>query len=344
MVCELNKPLLAYNTFGVEARADAFISYTSEDDLREALAVCRRRFPHLPLLHIGGGSNLLFLADYHGVVLYSCIRGVELLGEEGGDVLVRVGSGVTHDDWVALAVAEGWHGMENLSLIPGQVGASAVQNIGAYGVEAADVIHSVRGVSLQTGEAREWTNAECRYAYRSSVFKGALRGQYAITYVTFRLSRTFSPRLDYGGLRATLDASGTAPGSCTAAQLRDIIIGVRRAKLPDPAVTGNAGSFFMNPVVDADTFGRLRSEYPSMPYYDAGPGLYKVPAGWLIEKCGWKGRQLGRAAVHSRQALVLVNGGGATGHDILALCEAVRADVRATFGIDLRPEVNIIGN
>lgn len=343
MICEYGKSLLAHNTFGVEAVADVFVTYSSEDDLRDALAMCRSRFPQLPVMHIGGGSNLLFIADYHGVVLSSAIRGVEVLGDDGGDVLVRAGAAVVHDDLVSQAVAAGWYGMENLSLIPGQVGASAVQNIGAYGAEAADVIESVRGISLQTGESREWTNAECRYGYRSSVFKGGLRGQYAITYVTYRLHRTFSPQLDYGGLRATMAAAGVSPDACTAARVRELVMDVRRQKLPDPAVTGNAGSFFMNPVVDADTFGRLAAACPSVPHYDAGPGRYKVPAGWLIEQCGWKGRSLGRAAVHPRQALVLVNGGGATGRDILALCDAVRADVRRTFGIDLQPEVNIIG-
>lgn len=335
--------LLPYNTFGIQAQARVLVSYDSAQELRQALDLYRSAYAGQPLLHIGSGSNLLFLSDYPGMVLHSRVGGVELLEDDGDCVLVRVGAGVEHDAWVAQAVASGWHGLENLSLIPGQVGASAVQNIGAYGVEAQSVIERVEGVSLATGESRAWTCAQCQYGYRSSVFKGALRGQYAITHVTYRLHRTFVPHLDYGALRSTLQAQGIDAHRVTAGQLRQTIIAVRQSKLPDPKVQGNAGSFFMNPVVSRQEWERLHAEYPSAPHYEVDESHVKVPAGWLIEQAGWKGRALGPAAVHDRQALVLVNRGGATGADILALCDAVRADVRSRFGIDLHPEVNFIG-
>ena len=335
--------LLPYNTFGIQAQARVLVSYDSAQELRQALDLYRTDYAGLPLLHIGAGSNLLFLADYPGMVLHSRVGGVELLEDDGDSVLVRVGAGMEHDAWVAQAVASGWHGLENLSLIPGQVGASAVQNIGAYGVEAQSVIERVEGVSLATGEPCAWTCAQCQYGYRSSVFKGELRGQYAITHVTYRLHHTFVPRLDYGALRSTLQAQGIDAHRVTAAQLRQTIIAVRQSKLPDPRVQGNAGSFFMNPVVSRQEWEHLHAEYPGAPHYEVDESHVKVPAGWLIEQAGWKGRALGPAAVHDRQALVLVNRGGATGADILALCDAVRADVRSRFGIDLHPEVNFIG-
>ena len=221
---------------------------------------------------------------------------------------------------------------------------SAVQNIGAYGVEVKDVIESVEGVSLLTGEKEIWDVTQCRYGYRTSIFKTLLRGQYAITYVTFRLHRTFCPHLNYGTLRETLLSHAILPQQVTPEQMRQVIIDVRREKLPDPKIQGNAGSFFMNPVIGMEEWNRIRLAYPQAPHYEAGPSQVKVPAGWLIEQAGWKGKSLGRAAVHDRQALVLVNKGGATGADILALCEAIRADVRSLFGIDLHPEVNFIGD
>ncbi|MCI7775919.1 MAG: UDP-N-acetylmuramate dehydrogenase [Prevotellaceae bacterium] len=343
MMISENSSLLPYNTFGIQALARVLVTYDSADELRQALSLYRSQYAGMPLLHIGAGSNLLFLNDYPGMVLHSQVGGVTLLGSEGDDVLVRVGAGLEHDAWVSQAVANGWHGLENLSLIPGQVGASAVQNIGAYGVEARDVIECVEGVELATGRSCTWTNEQCGYGYRASVFKTTLRGQYAITHVTYRLHRTFVPRLDYGALRSTLQSHGIDAGQVTAEQLRQVIIEVRRAKLPDPRIQGNAGSFFMNPVVCRREWDRIRDQYPNAPHYDVDDGHVKVPAGWLIEQCGWKGRALGPAAVHDKQALVLVNRGGATGADIMALCDAVRADVKKRFGISLHPEVNFIG-
>lgn len=332
--------LLRHNTFGMNVHTDMFIEYDSIADLQETLQDIRHNHPDMPVLHIGGGSNLLFLEDYRGIVLHSDIRGFELTGRGEDYADVRVGAGETWDDWVAYSLEQNWFGLENLSAIPGEVGASAVQNMGAYGAEAKDFITQVECVDLRTGECRLFDAPDCKYAYRQSNFKSRWKGRYAVTYVTFRLSTSFTPRLDYGGIRQALDSRGiTVP---TAMDVRNVITEVRHAKLPDPALYGNAGSFFVNPVVWRDTFESLRAQYPDIPHYDIDAGRVKIPAGWLIEQCGWKGRSLGPAAVHDRQALVLVNKGGATGRDIVALSDTVRTDVKARFGIDIYPEVNFI--
>lgn len=318
------------NTFAVSAKATQYVEYNSVSDLRQLIPALQGK----RVLHIGGGSNLLFTTDFDGIVLHSRILGIEQVETSAGSVLVRVGAGIRWDDFVAEALRRGWYGAENLSLIPGEVGASAVQNIGAYGIEAKDLIERVECIDLCTGEQRTFTNAECHYAYRSSVFKHELRGRYAVTHVLYRLSCTFEPHLDYGNLRTHLQ------GEVTADEVRNCIIKIRREKLPDPDVMGNAGSFFVNPVVDRAKFEMLRQTFPTMPFYEVQNGI-KIPAGWLIEQCGWKGRKLGPAAVHDRQALVLVNLGGATGADILRLSDAVCADVKQKFDIDIHPEVNI---
>ena len=318
------------NTFAVSAKATQYVEYDSVSDLRQLIPALQGK----RVLHIGGGSNLLFTTDFDGIVLHSRIQGIEQVETSAGSVLVRVGAGIRWDDFVAEALRRGWYGAENLSLIPGEVGASAVQNVGAYGIEAKDLIERVECIDLCTGEQRTFTNAECHYAYRSSVFKHELCGRYAVTHVLYRLSCTFEPHLDYGNLRTHLQ------GEVTADEVRNCIIKIRREKLPDPDVMGNAGSFFVNPVVDRAKFEMLRQTFPTMPFYEVQNGI-KIPAGWLIEQCGWKGRKLGPAAVHDRQALVLVNLGGATGADILRLSDAVCADVKQKFDIDIHPEVNI---
>ena len=331
------------NTFGIDAEARALITYDSEQALRDALTLIREQYAGLPLLHIGSGSNLLFISYYNGVVLKSNIKGIRLLSETEDEALVEVGSGEICDDFIAYAIRQGWYGMENLSLIPGQIGAAAVQNIGAYGVEACDVIEEVRGISLQDGTEHAWKCDECRYGYRRSTFKEELWGKFAITRVTFRLSKHFVPKLQYGGLVKAVESCPLAEGMEGALQLRQVIIDIRRAKLPDPKEQGNAGSFFKNPIVSKEKAGQLLSQYPAMPHYPAEEEKVKLAAGWLIEQAGWKGRSLGPAAVHDRQALVLVNKGGATGKDIQRLCEAVKTDVADKFSINLEPEVNFIG-
>ena len=332
------------NTFGIDVECRKLFIYDSEDMLRKALPAIKDTYADLPMLHIGCGSNLLFLNDYNGIVLKSNIKGIHLLKETDDEVLVEVGSGEICDDFIAQAIRRGWYGMENLSLIPGQIGAAAVQNIGAYGVEVCDVIEEVHGICLADGTEHTWKRDECRYGYRRSIFKEELWGKYAITSVNFRLSKHFEPRLQYGGLIRAIEQAGLSKQTLTAEQLRQVIIDIRRAKLPDPKEQGNAGSFFKNPVVAKEIADRLLADNPTMPHYPAEGGRVKLAAGWLIEQAGWKGRSLGPAAVHDRQALVLVNKGGATGHDILKLCEAVQKDVSKRFGIELEPEVNFIAS
>ncbi len=332
------------NTFGLAATADHYFEYATVGALQQFIARRRAEGKRTPLFHMGGGSNLLFAGHYAGTVLHSRIAGITVTAEEGDDVYVRVGAGVEWDAWVQYAIDSRWHGLENLSAIPGEVGASAVQNIGAYGVEACDAIIYVDTVDLHTGEVRHFTAAECRYAYRDSIFKQELRGRYAVTHVHFRLSHSFRPQLSYGGLRAALQERGLDEVNLRPSELRHTIMGLRAAKLPDPRVLGNAGSFFKNPVVDRQQIDHIRSKAgQEPPCYDVDAAHVKVPAAWLIEQCGWKGRALGPAAVYDRQALVLINLGHATGSDILRLCRAIQADVRSRFGIAIEPEVNIVG-
>ena len=332
-----NYSLLAYNTFGIDVCASRFVEYDSVDELRRFLT--EDSGLHEPLLHIGGGSNLLFTADYQGVVLHSAIGGIEKVQETDDWVEVRIGAGVVWDDFVAYAVGHQWYGAENLSIIPGEVGSSAVQNIGAYGVEAKDLIVAVDTLAVADGTYRLFSNADCGYAYRKSIFKGELKGKYIVTHVTYRLSKVPVFHLDYGNIRAELEKEGC---EVTLENLRRIIIRIREEKLPDPAVIGNAGSFFMNPIIPESQFVQLQQKYADIPHYPAGEGLVKVPAGWMIDRCGWKGRSLGRAGVHDKQALVLVNRGGATADEIVFLAHEIMRSVEEKFGIRINPEVNFI--
>ena len=324
--------LLNHNTFGMNVRAKRYVEYSSEEELQALIPTLEGK-----TLHIGGGSNLLFKGDFDGTVLHSAIRGITVVDESSEEVWVRVGAGEVWDDFVAWAVAQGYGGVENLSLIPGEVGASAVQNIGAYGVEVKDVIEQVEVVNLRCGEKHTLMNAACNYAYRQSIFKQEFKGKYAITYVTYRLQKHPQLKLEYGNIQAVLGDKE----NLSIQDVRQAIIDIRNAKLPDPKVLGNAGSFFMNPVVSREKFLKLQKEYPRMPFYEVEGGV-KIPAGWMIDQCGWKGRALGRAAVHEKQALVLVNLGGATSDEIVALCDAVFRDVKEKFGISIHPEVNMI--
>ena len=326
--------LLLHNTFGIEVYATDFIEYTSVNELKSFIA---RGAVTTPFLHIGGGSNLLFTKDYSGLILHSCIRGIEVVSETDDWVQARVGAGVVWDDFVAYCVEHGWYGTENLSLIPGEVGASAVQNIGAYGVEVKDLITTVEVLNIR-GEERVYRVDECNYAYRESIFKHLENKDVFVTYVNFRLSKKEYYTLDYGTIRKELEKEPNV----SLAAVRKVIIAIREAKLPDPKIMGNAGSFFMNPVISRNEFEVLHRKYPQMPFYEMGNERIKIPAGWLIEQSGWKGKRLGPAAVHDKQALVLVNCGGASGDDIIALSDAVRASVREKFEIEIYPEVNFI--
>lgn len=326
--------LLPYNTFGIDVSATRFLEYASVEELQQLI---EQGAITTPFLHIGGGSNLLFTKDYDGLILHSRIEGIEVLEEDEHSVSVRVGAGVVWDDFVAYCVAHGWYGVENLSLIPGEVGASAVQNIGAYGVEVKDLIAAVETVNIH-GDWRVYSVEECGYAYRDSIFKRPENKSIFITYVRFWLSKEEYYTLDYGTIRQELEKYP----ALTLPTVRKVIIGIRESKLPDPKVMGNAGSFFMNPIVPKEKLLALQQEYPQMPYYELSDGRVKIPAGWMIDQCGWKGKSLGPAAVHDKQALVLVNRGGAKGSDIIALSDAVRASVREKFGIDIHPEVNFV--
>ena len=331
-----NYSLLAHNTFGMDVRAALFFEYDTVEELQAFLLsddfARRERF-----LHIGSGSNLLFEGDYKGIVMHSAMRTLEVVDEADDHLLVRVGSGYVWDDFVAHCVEQGWAGVENLSAIPGEVGASAVQNIGAYGVEVRDVIVRVEAMALD-GTTSTFTNEECQYGYRDSIFKRELRGQYIVTHVTYRLEKSPTYRLDYGDLRARVEAQGEP----TLKAVRDAVTAIRDSKLPDPRVLGNAGSFFTNPVIPRTQYEALKEQYPNIPSYPIDEERVKVPAGWLIDSAGWKGKALGRAAVHDRQALVLVNLGGATGAEVMTLAERVCEDVYNKYGICITPEVNFI--
>lgn len=329
MKSEENYSLLAHNTFGIDARCQRYVEFST---VAEAQAVARELKP--PYIIIGGGSNLLLTKDYEGTVVRSAIRGME----QKGTALV-CGSGEVWDDVVARSLDLGLYGAENLSIIPGEVGASAVQNIGAYGVEAKDLIESVEAVEIGTGDVVVFQNADCAYAYRQSRFKHEWRDRYLVTHVTYRFASSFAPKLDYGNIRSVLAERNIE--NPTAQQLREAIIAIRNAKLPDPKVEGNAGSFFMNPIVSRAKYEAIEKQYPGMPHYTIDVEHEKIPAGWMIDQCGWKGRSLGRAGVHDKQALVLVNRGGATGAEVVKLCETIQKDVKEKFGIDIYPEVNI---
>lgn len=326
---------LIHNTFGLKVVAARMFEYGSEEELGRFLEQGEIK---VPFLHVGGGSNLLFLHDrYEGTILHSLIKGIEVTHETDAEVCLRVGSGEIWDDFVDYCVRQGWYGAENLSLIPGEVGASAVQNIGAYGVEVKDLVTSVETISVD-GQKRIFQQDECAYAYRDSIFKRPEMKIYFVTYVNFKLSKIEHYKLDYGTIRKQLDHAEKV----TLPLVREAIIRIRQSKLPDPQVLGNAGSFFTNPIVSREKWQSLVKDYPDMPYYEVNAEHIKIPAGWMIEQTGWKGKALGPAAVHDKQALVLVNLGNATGHDIVALSEAVCQAVFSKFGIEIHPEVNFI--
>ena len=327
-----------HNTFGIDAQCRRYLEYATAE---EACAIADElRRASLPFLIIGAGSNLLPTGDYDGTVVHSAVRGISLTEHPDGSALLRCGSGETWDDVVAWTVDRGFADLANLSLIPGEVGASAVQNIGAYGAEACQFIHDIHAIDIQTGQRLIIPQQDCRYGYRDSLFKHEWKNRFLITHVSYQLHRQYKPNMEYGNLRTELERKSIE--SPTPQQLRQVIIDIRRSKLPDPAEQGNAGSFFMNPVVSRAKFEELSAVYPQMPHYYINEDSEKIPAAWLIDQCGWKGRALGCAGVHHKQPLVLVNLGGATGQDIVALCKAIQDDVQQRFGITLKPEVNIV--
>lgn len=341
-----NVSLLPYNTFGMDVRADFFVKAGSRDDVAGAVSLAKEN--GLPLLVLSGGSNMLITEDLHAVVLYMDTRGIETEGRDGTDTLVRVQAGENWHGFVQWTVENSLCGAENLAYIPGKAGASPVQNIGAYGAEAKDIIESVEALDVRTLEIRTFTNAQCRFGYRESVFKGEYKGRYIILSVLFRLHREsgYQPRLDYGNIRAYLEREGIAsPGIADVARA---VTAIRMEKLPDPAKTGNCGSFFKNPVLPRSQFEALSAKYPGMPSFgveNPSDGHYrKIPAAWMIERAGWKGYRRGAVGVHENQALVLVNYGGGTGAQVLELCRDICRDVQEKFGVVISPEVNIVDN
>ena len=326
--------LLKRNTFGIEAKAARLVEFSTVDALVDFLA---GGFSGKSLV-IGGGSNLLFVGDFDGTLFHSAIMDIDVVGESATDVLLRVGSGVNWDNLVAYTVEKGWHGLENLSLIPGEVGASAVQNVGAYGVEAGDLIEKVETIRIADAAACSFTKADCDFAYRHSIFKAAEKGRHIVTYVTYRLQKSAAFKLSYGNLNDKVEELGGA----TLANVRRAVCEIREAKLPNPSEIGSAGSFFMNPVVDAAKAATLKEQYPAMPQYPLPTGDVKLSAGWLIEQCGWKQTPHEHVGVYKHQALVVVNLGGATGRDVLDFAQAVVASVKEKFGVCLNMEVNVI--
>lgn len=329
-----------HHTFGTDTDTLHFVEYNTVEELNSVIEKLHKQWHGLPWLHIGSGSNLLFVnSHYPGVIIHSAIGGMEIIKENDTEVWIRVGAGVIWDKLVAYCVQQGWGGMENLSLIPGEVGSSAIQNIGAYGIEAKDLIEQVEAIEFATSTPRIFQNQECQYAYRQSIFKNELKNKYIVTHVTYRLQKRPIFRLDYGNIRDEIQKTGKEISLQT---IRETIISIRNAKLPDPQILGNAGSFFMNPIVERKFMEEIKQNYPLMPFFEIDEQHVKIPAGWLIEQCGWKGRSLGKAAVHKNQALVLINTGGATGKEIVELSEAVRTAVKHKFNIEIYPEVNFI--
>jgi len=325
-----------HNTFGLDVKARQFINYHTVDELVEILSALRDR--NEPILHIGSGSNLLFTRDFDGIVLHSSIRFIDYVSHDSHEVVVRVGAGVVWDDFCSLMAQCGYYGSENLSLIPGVVGAAAVQNIGAYGVEVESIIHEVETIEVATRRPRVFGAAECEYGYRDSIFKNKLQGQYIVTAVSFKLATVPVAHLDYGPLQQ-LRSREPVP---TAQEIRNAVMAIRQSKLPDPALLGSAGSFFKNPVVPIEVYHQLAATYNDVPHYEVSDHEVKIPAAWLIEQCGWKGVSHGGAAVYEKQPLILVNRDHATPADIMELAALIEQSVKEKFGIQLHPEVNYI--
>lgn len=331
MTIKENISLLPYNTFRMDVKAKMFAEYSSVDELRELLTKYRDE----KILHIGAGSNLLFTQDFDGLILHSGMRRARCVSEDAEHVWIEADNGLVLDELIAQLCDMGISGMENLSHIPGEVGASAVQNVGAYGVEAKDVIEQVQCLSIADNQPLSLSNAECQFGYRDSIFKNELRGKVIVTHVVYKLDKHFEPKLDYGNLRS--EVSGTP----TPMSVREAVIRIRQQKLPEVSQIGSAGSFFKNPIVAHELYDEIAQNYAHVPHFDQDGGV-KIPAAWLIEQCGWKGKTLGGAQCYPKQPLVLVNADHAMPRDIIDLAAAICADVKAKFGIEIHPEVNYI--
>lgn len=335
MLISKDVSLKPYNTFGMDAKAEALIRIEKTADIKEAV---RRGLS--PLWILGGGSNVLITHDLTGYVLKNEIKGINVLHETDENLTVEAGAGEVWHDFVTWAIAHDLGGVENLALIPGTVGAAPIQNIGAYGIEQDSVFHSLKAIDLTDGNEISFSKAECSFGYRDSVFKNKFKGRFFITHVAYTLhNKGHKINTSYGAIREHLEAKGILKPSI--AQVAGAVMDIRRSKLPDPSQIGNAGSFFKNPVIEESLFMQLKSDYPEIPSYPAGKGFVKIPAGWLIEKTGFKGLRRGEIGVHKNQALVLVNYGDGTGKEVVDLSEDIRNSVLNKFRVSIEPEVNI---
>ncbi len=332
-----NISIQAFNTFGIDVKARYYFSLQTLTQLEELASLPAIQSSRLVL---GGGSNVLFTRDFNGIVIHNQLRGIEVVEEDDDTIWVKAAAGENWHSFVLHCIENNWCGIENLSLIPGKVGASPMQNIGAYGVEIKDVFHELEAWNIQKEQVDTFDREDCQFGYRESVFKHDLKNQYLILSVTFRLSKRPNVNVSYGTIEEVLNTMGVEnPGI---KEVSNAIIAIRQSKLPDPAEIGNAGSFFKNPVVSDNFASRLLSRYPHMPSYKVSEGEVKIPAGWLIEQAGWKGKRFNNYGVHEKQALVLVNYGGAKGQEIVDLSHEIQRDVREKFGIIINPEVNFI--
>lgn len=328
-----NFSLKTHHTFGMEVQAAAYASITSEDDLQKKIPIAK------PFLILGGGSNLLFTKDFDGLILHNQIKGIELVQETENDVFLKIGGGEIWHDLVLWCIERNYAGIENLSLIPGTVGAAPIQNIGAYGVELKDVFDSLEAIHLQNGRTKIFKLEDCKFGYRNSVFKQEFKSQYFITRVILRLSKFPQLNLSYGAIVQTMKEIA-APSSIRG--VSDAVITIRQQKLPDPKKIGNSGSFFKNPTISQNHFEILQKKYPKIVAFPVNEKEVKIAAGWLIESLGWKGYRKGDAGVHEHQALVLVNYGNAKGNEVWALAQEIQKDIKRVYNIDLEAEVNVV--
>jgi len=334
-----NVDLQSLNTFGIDVLGSKFTTITS---VKEAQALfLSPLFKNSKHLILGGGSNVLFTKNFEGLIVKVELRGIETLTEDDNTVTLKVGAGEIWHQFVLHCVERNWGGVENLSLIPGTVGAAPIQNIGAYGVEIKGIIVGVEGVEINTGKVTTFSNAECKFGYRDSIFKQNAKGKYLISSITLKLTKkNHQLNTSYGAIEETLKQRGILHP--TVKDISDAVIHIRRSKLPDPEVIGNAGSFFKNPTIEVKLYESIKKDHPSFPSYPSGDGLVKIPAAWLIEQCGWKGKTFDAIGVHKNQALVLVNYGGGDGNQIWQLALDIKASVQQKFDINLQPEVNVI--
>ncbi len=332
-----NISLKNLNTFGLEAKARYFVETISEEELKEAISY--DLFKHASKLVLGGGSNILLTADFDGLVIKISIPGIKIIEEDKDAVFIEAGAGVVWNYLVHFCVERNFGGIENLSLIPGTVGAAPIQNIGAYGQELKDVLYLLKGISISEVKEKTFQNDECKFDYRDSIFKNELKGKFIVTSIILRLSRNPKLNLSYGSVKDEIEKLNLK--QITVRDVSNVISNIRRRKLPDPAVTGNAGSYFRNPEVDEIKFLKIKEDFPDVIAHKQVNGNYKIAAGWMIEKCGWKGKRIGNTGSHAKQSLVIVNYGGAEGKEILMLAGKIKNSVKQKFDIVLTEEVNI---